>query len=89
MEKKRKPAATEAQAARRKNAIQGAAASTAAQLFSAAVLLWLRAGSSGIFSRLALLIALLDLVIILPLWAALWLRLREIEKGEEEDASQY
>ena len=64
-------------------------ASTITQLFSAAVLLWLRAGTTGALSKLALILALLDVVTIIPVWVALQARLREIERGEEEDASQY
>lgn len=89
MEKKKKPANTDSQARRRKNAVQGAAVSTVTQLLSAAVLLWLRAGTTGFLSKLALILALVDVVTVIPVWVVLRARLREIEKGEEEDASQY
>ena len=83
MEKKKKPANTDSQARRRKNAVQGAAVSTVTQLLSAAVLLWLRAGTTGFLSKLALILALVDVVTVIPVWVVLRARLREIEKGEE------
>ena len=88
MEKKTKPANTR-QASRRRNAIKGAVLSTAAQVLTAAVLLWLRGPAGGLASGLLLLAAALNLITIPPLWFALRERLREIEGGEEEDASQY
>lgn len=76
-------------AARRKNAIQGAVSSTVVQALAAAVLLWLRGGAGEFVSRLLLLAAVINLVTIPPVWVSLRERLREIEEGEEEDASQY
>lgn len=85
------PANTEAQARRRRNAVQSAAVSAAARLLTAAILLWLRQGTdpSGLAGRLALLAAVLEIGSVPLIWVSLRTRLREIERGEEEDASQY
>lgn len=88
MEKKTKRANTR-QDQRRRNAIRGAAWSTLVQILAALVLLWLRAGAGEFVSRVLLLAAVIDLVTIPPVWFSLRERLREIEGGEEEDASQY
>lgn len=88
MEKKTKQANTK-QVQRRRNAIRGAAWSTAVQLLTAFMLFWLRAGAGEFVSRLLLLCAVFSLITIPPVWVALRERLREIEGGEEEDASQY
>lgn len=63
--------------------------STVVQALAAAVLLWLRGGAGEFVSRLLLLAAVINLVTIPPVWVSLRERLREIEEGEEEDASQY
>lgn len=71
--------------------MRSAAASSAARLLAAAALLWLREGVNpdGLAGRLALLAALLDIGSILLIWVSLRVRLREIDWGEEEEASQY
>ncbi len=71
--------------------MRSAAASSAARLLAAAALLWLREGVNpdGLAGRLALLAALLDIGSILLIWVSLRVRLREIDRGEEEEASQY
>ena len=71
--------------------MRSAAASSAARLLAAAALLWLREGVTpdGLAGRLALLAALLDIGSILLIWVSLRVRLREIDRGEEEEASQY
>jgi hypothetical protein len=71
--------------------VRSAAASSAARLLAAAALLWLREGVNpdGLAGRLALLAALLDIGSIALIWVSLRVRLREIDRGEEEEASQY
>ncbi|MCI8802128.1 MAG: hypothetical protein HFG01_02150 [Oscillibacter sp.] len=71
--------------------MRSAAASSAARLLAAAALLWLREGVNpdGLAGRLALLAALLDIGSIALIWVSLRVRLREIDRGEEEEASQY
>ncbi len=88
MGKKTKRANTK-QALRRRNAIRGAAWSTAMQILAAFMLFWLRAGAGEFVSRLLLIGAVFSLIMIPPVWFALRERLREIKGGEEEDASQY
>ena len=85
------PANTDAQARRRRDAMRSAAVSAAIRLLTAAILLWLRQGvnPSGLAGRLALLAVLLNLGSVPLICLSLRTRLREIEKGEEEDASQY
>lgn len=82
---------TDRQAERKKNAVWGAVLSTVFRLTSAAVLLWLRQGMvpGGFGSRLMLVIALLDLGTVIPIWILLKTRLKEIQGGEEDVASQY
>ncbi|MDE6880021.1 MAG: hypothetical protein K2P20_01540 [Oscillospiraceae bacterium] len=79
------------QAQRRRTAILGAVMSTVYRLLAGWVLLWMRAGTepSGFFSKLLLLIAVLDLGSVLPIWISLRVRLKEIEGGEEDAAAQY
>lgn len=86
-----KPANTDSQARRRKNAILGALSSTLLRLTSAVVLLWLRTGAdpSGLMSRLLLIILVLDLGSIPFIWISLKTRLKEIQGGEEDAAAQY
>lgn len=83
-----KPADTR-QEARRRNAVRGAVSSAAFQIAAAMILLWLRAGTSGFLADLLLLIAAADVVTVIPMWLSLRERLKEIEGGEEEEASQY
>ena len=71
--------------------MRSAAASSAARLLAAAALLWLREGVNpdGLAGRRALRAALLDIGSIARIWVSLRVRLREIDRGEEEEASQY
>lgn len=82
---------TAAQARRRKSAVWGAVFSTLYRLLTAGVLLWLRASwePASFPAKLALLFIVLDLGSILPIWISLKARLKEIQGGEEDAASQY
>ncbi len=86
-----KPANTESQLRRRKNALLGALSSTAARLTAAVLVLWLHAGAdpAGLLSRLLLIILVLDLGSIPFIWISLKTRLKEIQGGEEDAAAQY
>lgn len=76
--------------ARRKAAIGSAACGAFANIVSAVVLLWLRGASEGAFlGRVLLILAGINLVAILPIIGSLMARLKEIEGGEEDAASQY
>lgn len=77
------------QAARKRNAVLGAVSSTVGKLLFAIVLLWLRGSAGAFISRLLLIMAVGNLLSVPFVWVVLRERLREIEKGEEEDASQY
>lgn len=79
------------QAQRRKSAVWGAVSATALRLAAAAVLLWVRAGMTpgGVGSRVVLVVILLELGTIVPVWILLKTRLKEIQGGEEDAASQY
>lgn len=79
------------QAQRRRNAVWSAVVSTGMQLLTALALLWLRTGlnPAGFAAKLLLLAAVLDLGSILPVWILLRARLKEIQGGEEDAASQY
>ncbi len=86
-----KPANTESQARRRKNAILGALSSTLMRLTMAVLALWLRAGAdpAGLTSKLLLIVLVLDLGSIPFIWISLKTRLKEIQGGEEDAAAQY
>lgn len=76
---------------RRQEAIHSAAASTALMGLPALALLGLRSCMriGGLSGAALLILALLKLEAIVPVWAALYERLKEIEGGEENDAAQY
>lgn len=82
---------TPAQRQRRKNAVWGAVMSSFFRLLSAAALLWLRASldPAGFVSKLMLIIIVLDLGSVPLIWISLRTRLKEIQGGEEDAASQY
>ena len=79
------------QARRRRDAVQSAVAGTLLNLFTAGLLfwLWLSAERGGLLSKLLLLCIVLDLGSILPIWINFRVRLKEIQGGEEDAASQY
>lgn len=81
----------QAQRRRRKEAWYSAAVSTAWLLVSAAVLLYLRHRfvPEGIWSVVMALLITLELGMIIPVWILLKTRLKEIEGGEEDEASKY
>ena len=75
---------------RRKNALWGAVSATVLRLVAAAVLLWCRrdVGSTAL-SVFLLVIALVNLGTIVPIWINFRIRLREIEGGGEDAATEY
>lgn len=79
------------QAARRRQAWQSAVLFTVCQLVSGGVLLILRGRCvpEGFWAAVLLIFGLLDLGMIIPVWILLKKRLKEIEGGEEDAASQY
>ncbi|MCI8398564.1 MAG: hypothetical protein HFF90_04090 [Oscillibacter sp.] len=74
---------------KRRNAVRGAVSSTVFQLAAAGLLLWLRTGMDGVLSMLLLILAVSNIITVVPMWVSLRERLREIEGGEEEEAGQY
>ncbi len=69
--------------------MRGAVSSTVFQLAAAGLLLWLRTGMDGVLSMLLLILAVSNIITVVPMWVSLRERLREIEGGEEEEAGQY
>ena len=86
-----KPANTDPQAVRRKSAILGALSSTVMRLTVAVALLWLRYGRdpASLTAKVFLILIALDLGSIPFIWISLKTRLKEIQGGEEDAASQY
>lgn len=86
-----KPANTESQALRRKNAVLGALSSTVMRLTAAVILLWLLAGQdlAAFHAKVLVLLTVLDLGSIPFIWISLKTRLKEIQGGEEDAAAQY
>lgn len=76
---------------RRREAVHSAAAATALMGLPALALLGLRSCMriGGLPGAALLILALPELGAIVPVWAALYERLKEIEGGEENDAAQY
>ena len=76
--------------AEKRAAARSVAVNTLLQLMMVAALLWLRTmGSPDWLSGLLLLLAVADLITIPFTFTALWQRVREIEKGELEEAKKY
>ena len=76
--------------AEKRAAARSVAVNTLLQLMMVAALLWLRTMSPPDWlSGLLLLLAVADLITIPFTFAALWQRVREIEKGELEEAKKY
>ena len=86
-----KPANTNTQAARKKNAILGAVSSTLLHLTAVVVMLWLRASvePASFTAKALLIIIVLDLGSIPLIFVSLKTRLKEIQGGEEDAAAQY
>ena len=86
-----KPANTDGQAVRRKNAILGALSSAAMRLTAAVILLWLRSSwePDAFLAKALLILIVLDLGSIPFIWISLKERLKEIQGGEEDAAAQY
>jgi len=80
-----KPRSTE-----RRAAVRSVAGSAVLRLAAAGVLLWLRAGlAGGVAPKLLLIAAVVNLLTIPPSLVVLVQRLREIEKGELDEARKY
>ncbi len=81
----------EAQKKRRKDAVWSAAISTVYLLVSATIILVLRwyYQIDNFFGAILFILALLELGMIIPIWILLKTRLKEIEGGEEDAATQY
>ncbi len=80
-----RPKSTEKRAA-----VRSVAISTLFQLMTVGALLYLRTlGPPGWLAGLLLFLAIADLATIPFTFAALWQRVREIEKGELEEAKKY
>ena len=76
--------------AEKRAAARSVAVNTLLQLMMVAALLWLRTmGPPDWLSGLLLLLAVADLITIPFTFTALWQRVREIEKGELEEAKKY
>ncbi len=76
--------------AEKRAAVRSVVVSTLLQLMMVAALLWLRTmGPPDWLSGLLLLLAVADLITIPFTFTALWQRVREIEKGELEEAKKY
>ena len=76
--------------AEKRAAARSVAVNTLLQLMMVAALLWLRTMSPPDWlSGLLLLLAVADLITIPFTFTALWQRVREIEKGELEEAKKY
>ena len=80
-----------AQTRRKKEAVQSAVVTSLWLVAVAALLLFLRwkYAVSGLGGAVMLLFAVIDLGMLIPIWILLRTRLREIEGGEEDAASQY
>ena len=76
---------------RRCQAVLSALWSGCGLLFSACCLLWVHHvfHPRGVLSSLLLFAAAMDLVFLIPLAVSLRSRLKEIQGGEEDEASQY
>ena len=85
------PNNTDAQAERRKVAIQSAIRASVFLLVSAGIKLLLRGfyHVDGFWGAVLLIFSLLELGSLLPVWILLKNRLTEIEGGEEDAAAQY
>ena len=85
------PNNTDAQAERRKGAIQSAILASVFLLVSAGIKLLLRGvyPVDGFWGAVLLIFSLLELGSLLPVWILLKNRLTEIEGGEEDAAAQY
>ena len=86
-----KPANTDAQAVRRKDAILAAVSTTLMRLTSVVLLLWMRAGRdpASLLSKVFLILIVFCLGSIPLIWISLKTRLKEIQGGEEDAAAQY
>lgn len=85
------PNNTDAQRERRRDAIVSACFYTLLALLGSAVTLAIRQhfGLTGFVGLLLLITGLLDLGIIIPIWIVLKMRIKEINGGEEDAATQY
>ena len=76
--------------AEKRLAVRSVAINTLLQLMTVGALLYLRSVTRTDWLRsLALILAVIDLITIPFTFAALWQRVREIEKGELDEARKY
>ena len=76
--------------AEKRLAVRSVAINTLLQLMTVGALLYLRSVTRADWLRsLALILAVIDLITIPFTFAALWQRVREIEKGELDEARKY
>lgn len=74
----------------KRSAVRSAVLSTLLQLLTVGALLYLRSlRPPDWLSGLALILAVIDLITIPFTFAALWQRVRELEKGELDEARKY
>ncbi len=74
----------------RRAAVKSVAVNALLRLLAAAGMLWLRTGmDGGVLSTLLLILAVLDLLTLPASFAVLVQRLREIERGELDEARKY
>ena len=80
-----------AQRKRRKDAVQSAVVSTVILVLSAAAMLALRwyYQLDDFWGTVLLIFSMLELGMVIPVWILLKTRLKEIEGGEEDAATQY
>ena len=76
---------------RKRQAVLSALLSGCCLVLSAVLVLWLRGllRLGGLLSALMLVMAVADILLLLPLAVSLRQRLKEIEGGEEDEAHQY
>ena len=86
-----KPLNEAAQKKRRKDAYQSTIISSIIFLLTGCILLVLRGyyHIDGFWGAVLLIIAVLELGMLIPIWILLKTRLKEIEGGEEDAATQY
>ena len=86
-----KPLDEAAQKRRRKDAYQSTITSSVIFLITGIMLLVLRGyyHIDGFWGTIMLIIAVLELGMLIPIWILLKTRLKEIEGGEEDAATQY
>ena len=80
-----------AQAKRRKGAWESVVIATVWSLISGGILLFLKFHFQveGFWGAMLMILAVIEFVMIIPVWVLLKMRLKEIEGGEEDAAAKY